>query len=62
METEMAYTNREKNLLDFPHAFEVDRSWYQSHWYDAPQPRPARRSVQIAVWVAILCFGAYIGL
>lgn len=58
----MMKSQREKNLLDFPHAFEVDRSWYQSYWYDAPQPEPASSSVHIVVWAAVLVFGIFIGL
>jgi len=58
----MMKSQREKNLLDFPHAFEVDRSWYQSYWYDAPQPEPARSSVRIVAWAAVLVFGLFIGL
>lgn len=58
----MTNRKRERDLLDFPYAFEVDRSWYQSYWYDEPRPEPARPSVHIAVWLAVLAFGVFIGL
>ncbi len=58
----MVNGKREKDLLDFPYVFEVDRSWYQSYWMDPRQPAPARPGVHLAVWFAILCLGVYIGL
>ena len=48
-----------KDLLDFPYAFEVDRSWYQSYWYDSPSPAPASSGVNIAVWFAVLAVGVF---
>lgn len=58
----MAHRKREKDLLDFPHALEVDRSWYQSYWYDLPEPEPAKPSIHVAAIVAVLVLGVLIGL
>ncbi len=48
-----------------PKAFEIDASWYQSYWYDRPQPalrKPSSRALQVVCWVAVFLAGAYFEL
>ena len=56
-------TNANKTTLARPpKAFEIDASWYQSYWYDWPQPelrKPSFRSVQVLVWAVLFVAGSY---
>ena len=58
----MARSQHDKYLARSPRAFETDTSWYQSYWFDPPQAEPAKPSVHIAVWVAVLAVGVFISL
>jgi hypothetical protein len=43
-------------------ALEIDSSWYQSYWYDRPEPerrKPSFRSAHVLVWAVLLVAGAY---
>jgi hypothetical protein len=59
-------TAHKTTILDRPlKALEVDPSWYQSYWYDRPQPelrKPSFRSVQVLVWAAVFFVGVYLAL
>lgn len=54
---------RHDDLPRMPHAFEVDPSWYQSHWYQPPRPA-ARKSatllLRLMACFAVFCAGAYL--
>jgi hypothetical protein len=56
-------TNASKTTLARPpKAFEIDASWYQSYWYDRPQPElrnPSFRSVRFLVWAALFVVETY---
>jgi hypothetical protein len=46
-------------------AFEIDASWYQSYWYDRPQPEPRKlsfRSGHVLVWAVLLVVGTCLAL
>jgi hypothetical protein len=58
----MIKTLRQAGLPRPPRAFETDTSWYQSYWYEAPEPAPADFSVHVVVWVAVLAVGILIGI
>jgi hypothetical protein len=65
MMLEMAMTGADdtKTLARPARAFEVDASWYESHWYT--QCRTGRRKeiprfTRLLVWAAIFVVGAYL--
>ena len=59
----MTTAHKTSTLARAPKAFEVDTSWYQSYWYDRPEPRkPSSRSVQVLVWAAVFFVGVYLAL
>jgi hypothetical protein len=46
-------------------AFEIDASWYQSYWYDRPQPERRKlsfRSAYALVWAVLLLAGTCLAL
>jgi hypothetical protein len=46
-------------------ALEIDPSWYQSYWYDQPEPerrKPKFRSAHVLVWAVLFVAGAYLAL
>ena len=59
----MTAAHETTTLAKSPRAFEVDTSWYQSYWYDRPQPRPRKpsaRFVQALVLGTVFVAGAYL--
>jgi hypothetical protein len=61
----MTTAHEKRTLARSPKAFEIDTSWYQSYWYDRPQPRPRQpraRFVQALVWGTVFVVGAYLAI
>jgi hypothetical protein len=61
----MTTARKTTTLARSPKAFEIDTSWYQSYWYDRPEPqlRKARAPfVQALVWVTVFVAGAYFAM
>jgi hypothetical protein len=58
----MTALHKTTTLARPPKAFETDAFWYQSYWYDRPQPEPRKpryRSVRMLVWAAVLFTAGY---
>ncbi len=58
----MTTAHKTSTLARAPKAFAVDTSWYQSYWFDRPQPEPRKpsfRFVQALVWATVFVASAY---
>jgi hypothetical protein len=61
----MTEDHKTRSLARPLRAFEIDAAWYQSYWYDRPEPerrKPKFRSAHVLVWAVLFVAGAYFAL
>jgi hypothetical protein len=61
----MTDAHKTMTLAKPPKAFETDSSWYQSYWYDGPEPerrKPSLRSAHVLVWAVLFVAGTWLAL
>ncbi len=58
----MNHFPRQKDIARSVRIFENDGSWYQSYWYDAPEPESPVFSVHVVVWTAVFVVGILISI